>query len=192
MQAQKVDPALASAGCFRAMLEAMSRPGSIQTLPETPSAPGSLPSGLAALCLTLADMDSPLWLDPSASPDCADWLRFQCGCSLVQNPGEAALACVLDPAVMPMLGEYFQGDPEYPDRSATVFIAVRDMAEGRGTRLKGPGIKRERLFEAEGLPLGFWEQWKQNAARYPQGVDVFFVSGNRIAGLPRSVRAEVL
>lgn len=192
MHTQKVDPSLVSARCFRAMLEAMSRPGSIQALPEPPAAPESMPPGLAALCLTLADMDSPLWLDPSADPECGEWLRFHCGCPLVQDPGDAALACVLDPANMPELTAFSPGHPEYPDRSTTVFIPVRDMTEGRGTKLKGPGIKLERLFEAQGLPQSFWKQWKQNSNRYPQGVDVFFVSGSRIAGLPRSVRAEVL
>ena len=186
------DPSLASARSFRTMLEALSRPGSVHTLPEVSPPPKSMPGGMAALCLALADLDAPLWLDPAADPDCGDWLRFNCGCPLVQSPAEASLACVLDPARMPPLAAYRQGEPEYPDRSATVFIAVKDLAEGGGVRLTGPGIKRERAFKATGLPEGFWKQWKDNSAGYPMGVDVFFVSGNRIAGLPRSVRAEVL
>ena len=186
------DPSLASARSFRTMLEALSQPGSIHTLPDVPASPKSMPGGMAALCLTLADLDASLWLDPAADPECADWLRFNCGCPLVENSAAASLACVLDPERMPTLTAYNQGDPEYPDRSATLFIAVQDLAEGRGIKLTGPGIKRQRAFEVTGLPDVFWTQWKDNTAGYPLGVDVFFVSGNRIAGLPRSVRAEVL
>ncbi|MHC1713341.1 MAG: phosphonate C-P lyase system protein PhnH [Solidesulfovibrio sp.] len=185
------DPSLAAARSFRTMLEALSRPGSIHILPEVFSPPKSMSAGMATLCLALADLDVPLWLDPVADPDCADWLRFHCGCPLVQLPEEASLACVLDPARMPPLAAYRQGDSEYPDRSATVFVAVTDLAEGRGVKLAGPGINREREIEASGLPEGFWKQWKENAAGYPLGVDIFFVSGNRIAGLPRSITAEV-
>jgi alpha-D-ribose 1-methylphosphonate 5-triphosphate synthase subunit PhnH len=151
-----------------------------------------MPPGLAALCLTLADLDVPLWLEPSADGACAEWLSFNCGCPLVRDPAEAVLACVMNPASMPPLRAYAQGDAEYPDRSATIFLAVQGLAEGRGARLTGPGIRRERSLAVEGLPGDFWGQWQENSARYPLGVDVFFVSGDRIAGLPRSVRAEVI
>ena len=193
------DPSLVTAGCFRTMLEALSLPGSIHALPKGASPPDSMSEGMAALCLALADMDTPLWLDPSADGECLEWLRFNCGCPLVENPAQASLACVLDPACMPPLAAFHQGDAEYPDRSTTVFIAVGNLANARangpanrGVRLSGPGIRRERAFEAEGLPDAFWKQWQENAAGYPLGVDVFFVSGRGIAALPRSVRAEVL
>lgn len=192
MPALSDSPSLACARSFRTMLEALSLPGTIHTLPELSPPPKSMPAGMAALCLTLADLDAPLWLDPLADPDCSDWLRFHCGCPLVQTPGEASLACVFDPANMPALAEYRQGDAAYPDQSATVFIAVQNLGAGRRVRLTGPGIKQERVLQAEGLGDGFWKQWQDNSAAYPLGVDVFFVCGARIAGLPRSVSAEVL
>jgi alpha-D-ribose 1-methylphosphonate 5-triphosphate synthase subunit PhnH len=203
-----VDPSLASARNFRTMLEALARPGSILTLPVTPDAPKPLTPGLAALCLVLADMDAPLWLDPSAGPVCEAWLRFNCGCPLTLNPAESALACVLEPAGMPPLRSFAQGDPEYPDRSTTLFLCVPGLGEGScagseegrtdglagsgRVRLAGPGIRRQRTLLVSGLPGDFWEQWRDNGAGYPLGVDVFLVCGGRIVGLPRSVRAEVL
>ena len=205
---QSVDPSLASARNFRTMLEALARPGVILTLPVTPDAPKPLTPGLAALCLVLADMDAPLWLDPSAGPVCEAWLRFNCGCPLTGNPAQSALACVLEPADMPPLRSFAQGDPEYPDRSTTLFLSVQGLGEGScadsgegrtgrlagsgRVRLAGPGIQEERMLLVSGLPGDFWDQWGDNSAGYPLGVDVFLVCGGRLAGLPRSVRAEVL
>lgn len=199
MRATPTDPSLLSARCFRGVLEALSLPGSIHTLPLSAPPPPSMPAAMAALCLTLADMDTPLWLDPSIHPECREWLRFNCGCPLVEDPADALLGCVLDPATMPPLAAFRQGDLEYPDRSTTLFIAVGGLADDpadgrvdREVRLCGPGIDGERAFKARGLARSFWKQWRDNAGGYPMGVDVFFVSGDRVAGLPRSVDAEVV
>ncbi|HEY4174083.1 MAG TPA: phosphonate C-P lyase system protein PhnH, partial [Rhodopila sp.] len=60
--------------CFRAVLNAMARPGHIHTVSGV-SAPAPLCNAAAAVLLTLADHETPLWLDPAAAP-AATWITF--------------------------------------------------------------------------------------------------------------------
>ena len=58
----------------------------------------------------------------------------------------------------------------------------------RPVTLRGPGIKDQ--FSAE-LPLpggDFIEQWAENRARFPRGVDLLLVRDGTVVGLPRTTR----
>ena len=83
LQGGFADAAVQSAHGFRASLEAMARPGSIQTVAgATPPAPLSDAAG--ALLLTLCDGTTPVHL--AGAHDCAavrDWITFHCGAPLV-------------------------------------------------------------------------------------------------------------
>src|ERR1700749_2528889 len=58
------DKVLSAQSTFRAVMEAMARPGSVHHVtPDVGAAPG-LMHGAAALALTLFDHDTPIWLDP--------------------------------------------------------------------------------------------------------------------------------
>jgi len=188
------DPSLDAARCYRSMLEAMARPGRVMTLPDLPEPPHGLPAGMGAALLTLADQETPLWLDPAAGDEVRQWLRFHCGCPLTEDPARAALGCVLGPLAMPPLAAFRQGEPEYPDRSATLLLAVDsldDRAGARGVKLRGPGVETVQPLRVCGLAEDFWTQWRANAACFPLGVDVFFVCADRVAALPRTAQAEV-
>lgn len=188
------DPSLDAARCFRTLLEAMARPGRILVLPDTPEPPDGLPRGVGAALLCLADQDTPLWLDPHAGEETRQWLRFHCACPLTEDPARAALGCVLRPSAMPRLAAFSPGDAEYPDRSATLLLAVEGLdgdAGSPGVALRGPGVETVQPLRVSGLPGDFWTQWRANAARFPLGVDVFFLGADRVAGLPRSAQAEV-
>jgi alpha-D-ribose 1-methylphosphonate 5-triphosphate synthase subunit PhnH len=184
------DPALDSQRCFRAVLEAMSRPGRVQQLPADLADPPA-PLGLAAgaVLLTLADADTPVWIDAAAAP-AADWLRFHAGCPLVAAPGDAqfVLAC----GGMPGFETLAQGTEEAPENSATLVLQVASLARGAGLRLTGPGIATEHCLHVEGLPPGFALGWARNAALFPRGVDVILCAGGSLAALPRSLRIEEL
>ena len=62
------------------------------------------------------------------------------------------------------------------------------MLQASGWRLEGPGILGHALFSAAPLPPDFAEQVRVNRGRFPSGVDLFFVTGDAIAALPRSTR----
>ncbi|MDR3177089.1 MAG: phosphonate C-P lyase system protein PhnH [Desulfovibrio sp.] len=195
--------------CFRALLEAMSRPGKpifLDVLPPVASlgatVPSSCLSGLIAIALTVCDADTPVWLDDYLdTPVMRQHLRFHCGCPIVSGPEAATFALIGNAKAMPRFGCFSLGEPEYPDRSATLIIAADFTATGQECMVSGPGISP--VQNPSGMPFGpgdlpawFWEDWAWNRDGYPLGIDVVFVDsslsdGNfvRIAGLPRSASA---
>ncbi|MFU2051372.1 phosphonate C-P lyase system protein PhnH [Bordetella hinzii] len=182
-----VDEAQAS---FRLALDALAQPGRVTAMTGSQELPPGLSRAMTGLLLTLADADTPVWLPPGVHPSVAAYLRFHCGCPLT---GEAALAAfVAVPAghAAPELSQLAQGDPAYPDRSATLILEVAGLAQAPGVNLAGPGIPGRRQLAVQGLPEGFWAEWKRNHQRFPLGVDVFFTQAERLSGLPRSTIVE--
>src|SRR3546814_6405177 len=86
-----VDPVLDSQSVFRTLLEAMSYPGRVVGTGAGLSVPAPVSPAAAAACLTLADYETPLWLDTEAAP-AREWLRFHCG-----SPVEIGRAHVCTP-----------------------------------------------------------------------------------------------
>ena len=186
-------PVLESQAMYRKLLSAMAQPGRILACELPLAVPAPLWPTTVAAALTLLDFDTPLWLDPAAAaqPALADYLRFHCGCPLVEASGSAAFAIVSDPAELPPLDVFRAGTDEYPDRSATLLIQVERLDDSRGVILRGPGIESRQKFQAKGLPGGFWHQVQENHAGFPKGVDMIFCARDRIAALPRSTQVEV-
>ena len=144
---------------FRVVLDAMSRPARLCRLPVFPqSVPDGLSPVLAALALTLCDGESPLWLSPGLRKDeTTTWLRFHCGCPIVEEADKAAFALVADASELPPLSAFAQGVPAYPDRSATVLLAGLAFDAGTRFRGSGPGICGESTFTCT-LPEDFAER----------------------------------
>lgn len=183
------EPALDAQRCFRAMLEAMSRPGRVQRLDAISlDPPAPLGRAAAAALLTLTDADTPVWLDAAAAP-AADWLRFHAGCPLMPDPAEAAFA--LASGTPPALSAFSAGTEEEPQDSATLLLQVTALEEGTGRwLLRGPGIETVHRLHVEGLPPDFAAQWAANHTRFPRGVDVLLCAGDSLVALPRSLRLE--
>jgi alpha-D-ribose 1-methylphosphonate 5-triphosphate synthase subunit PhnH len=183
------DPVLDAQRAFRAVLDAMAHPGRVATLAPL-DAPAPLGPAIAAVCLTLLDLDTPVWLDPAAATaGVVAYLRFHCGAPIVDAPAAARFAVITDTAAMPRLDTFEAGTDERPDLSATLVIQVAALAAGRGARLTGPGIERETRLEVSGAPA-LWPGLRANAARFPRGVDVVLCSGPRLAAVPRTTRVE--
>jgi len=183
------DPVLDSQRVFRAVLEAMARPGTVVAIPAVLDPPAPLDRATGALLLCLADHDTPVWLDAAtANPQVEAWIRFHCGCPLVAEPAEAAFAVIADPLAMPPLPRFHPGSDEYPDRSATLFIKVPSLHGGEPLTLQGPGIRDHAQFPAAGFPPQFKEWVRANHELFPRGVDLVFACGSQIAALPRSTR----
>lgn len=183
------DPVHDSQRCFRALLDAMARPGTLVSLPAPQALPDGWTPALTALALTLFDQETAVWLD-SAAASAAAHLRFHCGCPLAERPERATFAVIAAPASMPPLHAFPIGDPQYPDRSATLILALPSLAGGPALRLTGPGIKGEAMAAPQGLPPKFVHQWADNHALYPSGIDVILTAGDRAMGLPRGVAIE--
>ena len=186
-----VDPVLGSQRVFRRVLEAMAHPGRIVTLDALIDAPPSLAPASAAVCLTLLDFETPIWLDDAArSSEAVEWLRFHCGAPLIDQPEAARFALMLAPATMPELDAFDAGTDAMPDRSATLILQVDELGAGAGPRLAGPGIADTTQLDVRGGPPRFWDLVRDNTTRFPRGVDLLLASGRRLAALPRTVRVK--
>ena len=177
------DPVLEAQASFRAVLDAMARPGRIQRI-AGPAAPG-LGRAAAALLLTLADAETPVWLE---DPAAAEWARFPAGCPLVEDA--AAAMFVFAHRAPPALAALAQGSEEEPHRSATLVLEVAALDAAPGWRLTGPGIEREHMLRVAGAPDDLLAQIAANRARFPRGVDVVLTCGDALVALPRTTRVE--
>lgn len=180
------DPVLDAQSAFRAVLEAMSRPGRVQRLPRPPASPAPILPAAGAVLLALVDSATPVLTD--AGPEAEAWLRFHAGCPLAGSPAEADF--VLATGTPPPLAALRAGTDEDPQLSATLILQVEALEEGSGWRLTGPGIEREHWLRVAGAPPGFIAERTANAALFPRGVDVILCAGDRVAALPRTTRIE--
>ena len=175
-------PAHESARNFRALMEAMARPGTRQpvsgALPPAPLSPAA-----GAAVLTLLDETTPLHLAGAHNcPEVAQWITFHTGAPLV-TAEEAQFALGEWEALLP-LSRFAEGDPAYPDRSATLILELTSLM-GDGPTLTGPGIQK-----TASLPLPEVDVFRANAARFPLGFDCFLTAGSEVAALPRSTKLE--
>lgn len=182
------DPVHDAQGTFRAVMDALARPGRVRPLVADLAPPAPLTPELAAVALTLTDADTPVWLDPAlaAAPEVAAYLRFHTGAPLTEDPAEAAFALVREPARCPPLARFAPGTPAYPDTATTLVLALDALAEGEGLHLSGPGIRGTARIAPAPLPDGFVAQLSENRAGFPLGVDLILTAPGRVAGLPRS------
>lgn len=187
------DPVLAGQRAFKAIMDALARPGTLQPLPGEANPPQPLMPGLAEVALTLCDHDTPVWLDPvlSAAPAIADWLAFHVGAPLTSNPAAAAFALASSADRLPPFSHFALGTDEYPDRSTTIVLAVPALTGGPALTLRGPGIKGEAAISPAGLPNDFVTQWAENREQFPRGIDLLLVGPEGLIGLPRTTRIEL-
>jgi len=178
------DPVLEAQRAFRAVLAAMSQPGTLHRAGEELRVPAPLAPATAAVLLTLADGDTPVWL---AAPyaDAREWIAFHCGATITPRMGDAAFAVA---AGMPDLASLNTGTDEIPEDGATLILQVRGFERGRKLRLAGPGLSAPTTVTIDGLPDNFVGAWEANHALYPRGVDLVLCASETLAAFPRSLQ----
>lgn len=172
---------------FRAVLDALARPGRIAVLAQPARAPAGISPAAASVLATLADLDTPVHLAPGLDGGAvAGFVTAGLGAPLAAA-GAAAFALVPAAALLP-LTRFAEGSEAYPDRSATVIVEVAGLGSGEALRLSGPGIRTVETLQVAGLPAGFLAAWADQRPLFPLGVDLILCCGDRLAGLPRTVR----
>lgn len=184
------DPVQQSQQAFRALLDAMARPGRVTMVETDVGHPDGLAPALAAALLTLADLDTPVWLGPGFDSDIMKtWLRFHSGAPLATKPDQAAFA-LLDAAQMPALESFSFGTDESPERGATLLIQVPGLTgapnDNGAMTWKGPGIKDSIAMPVCGLDKSVWQQRAALSVEFPRGLDLYLGCGRDLVGLPRS------
>lgn len=182
------DPVFDAQSVFRLVMDALARPGTIQSIDALTEPPPPLTASVGAIALTLFDHDTPIWLDPQLARQepVAGWLAFHTGAPLVTQPIDAHFAVVANTGMLPSLEAFSQGTQEYPDRSTTLILQIERLLGGEPLLLTGPGIADQASIAPVGLPPRFPEQWEANGNRFPRGVDLILAGREGILGLPRT------
>ena len=91
---------------------------------------------------------------------------------------------------LPDLTDLCVGSDESPETSTTLLVELPGWSGGLATQWSGPGLAAPRSLRLAGLTADFWDQWRDNQARFPSGVDVFFICGSQVIGLPRTTLVQ--
>ena len=183
MRALGLDPVHDTRATFRALCDAMSRPGTVQHVPGE--------RGDHAVAATLVDHEVTVHTTDES-------LRAALAAS-----GRLAAAHPTDADIVHADGvpswdirDLDRGSLVEPSDGVTVLYhleQVSTVSRDGTTRLQlsGPGVPGTRAVSV-GLPADEVEALAEAQSTYPRGVDAILTAGNRIVALPRSVTLEVV
>jgi alpha-D-ribose 1-methylphosphonate 5-triphosphate synthase subunit PhnH len=184
------DPTHDAQAVFRSVLNALARPGQLETLHASDSlqAPAPLSRGLTALLLTLLDGETSLHLGDTLASDAA-WMavRFHTG---VQPAERGTAEFVAERAANASWEGLLLGTDEAPQLGATLIVEATSLA-GSGLVLRGPGIQHTQRMGLCGLSPAFWQARIALQREFPRGADLLIVCGSQLLGVPRSTRIDM-
>jgi alpha-D-ribose 1-methylphosphonate 5-triphosphate synthase subunit PhnH len=181
MRALGLDPVHDTRRTFRGLLDAMSRPGTVERVPDPAD---------HAVVATLVDHEVTVATDD-------DRLR-----ETLASQGRLDAAPVTQAAVVHArdhtgwdVRECRRGSLVEPSEGATVVYRVDDIAgdarpDLTTVSLTGPGVDGTTTL-AVALPASELEAIGDAQSTYPRGIDAVFAAGDRVAAIPRSVTLEV-
>ncbi|HEX4248943.1 MAG TPA: phosphonate C-P lyase system protein PhnH [Pseudonocardia sp.] len=187
-------PPVVSHRVFRAVLDALARPGSPAHLPGwTSSGAGyETPAALLPL-LALADLGTGIHVleQPEVATRWSDALATATSAPVVPLE-RARLVGALRPITPAEVGALCRGTALAPEDAALLAVAVTDLVGGPARWvLSGPGVPGTRTIAPAGVPEGFLAARADAVHRYPIGIDVLLVAPDgRVLGLPRGTSID--
>lgn len=167
---------LRTSEAFDALMWAMTFPGTPRPV-----------EGTLALAESLLDRETTFFADDAAL---AEQLARTGARSAPIARAEYVFASLAAEADVARVAAASAGSALYPDGAATLF-APATLGGGTRLRLSGPGIKGRTEISVGGIHPSFWDR-RARAGRYPMGWDLYLVAGDRVVGIPRSTRVEVI
>lgn len=182
MRALGLDPVHDTRETFRALCDAMSRPGTVQRVPAAPAD--------HAVAATIVDHEVSAYTDDD---DLRDALSGQ-GRFDEAQPDEAD---IVHTHGVPSwdTGDLARGSLVEPSEGATAIYRVESLSsdpeDGLTTvTLSGPGVPDTRTVRL-GLPADEFDAIAAAQSPYPRGVDAIFTAADQVVAIPRSVSMEV-
>lgn len=186
------NPSLDASHSFRSLLNAMSRPGSLQPLAIKLPSVAKLNPTACLIALTLVDHESPVWLNDDLDDEAIRrFFKFNCSAPLTKQQDRAMLAFFAHCPKSRGLAVFNKGNASYPDASATLIIQVKSLSHDVGSNavtLTGPGIQTEQVLNVDGLNDDFWAWFQTNQKTFPLGNDVILAAPDSLAALPRTTK----
>ena len=184
------DPVYESQIVFRKILKVMSEPGTIRKIKNKLSAPAPMMKATAAICLTLMDFQSKVWLDLPQDSEVAKYLKFHTGSKLVEHSRGADFVVFFSaPDEFPPLNLGTDGNPE---TAATVIIQTKTLDDTGKLKLTGPGIKKSHFLNAENIPTSVWDHRSKVNSLFPRGIDIILTSNKKLTALPRTTKIKMI
>ncbi|MEU0965001.1 phosphonate C-P lyase system protein PhnH [Streptomyces sp. NPDC005917] len=169
---------------FRAVLDALARPGSTTRLPAELTGP--VPAALLPL-LALADLGTGFCVLEDGSGRWSEVVAVATNAPAVPLP-DARLVAAVRPVAADEIRRLRRGSAEAPEDGALLCVPVSALDGGpRKWRLSGPGVPGDLVVAPDGLPDGFVEARAEAVAGFPAGIDLLMAAPDgRLLGLPRS------
>lgn len=177
--------------CFRVLLQAMSRPGTIYQLPAISQ--GDFESSLIRLLDTVLDQQSSCHLVQS-DPALEQKIKDHTGTHFTAAES-ADFILALSGNSQGKVCTAKRGRLDFPDQGATMVFGVKHLESGsqkNGLRLSGPGVKDVIHPGIEGLDKQELVWLKEANSEFPLGVDsIFLDQSSQLMCIPRSTRIGV-
>jgi alpha-D-ribose 1-methylphosphonate 5-triphosphate synthase subunit PhnH len=180
VRALGLDPVTDTRRTYRALVDAMSRPGTVESVTANPAD--------RAVLATLVDEEVTVCTtDDSLNDALAAEGRLR------GAPVDSARVIHSNGTTEGAIREAPRGTLKEPSRGATVVYRLQELGDtaARTIRLEGPGIQGSRTLGV-GLPATELEAIADAQTDYPRGVDIVLTTTDRLACLPRSVTLEVI
>lgn len=186
------DPVFDTQNVFRAVMNAMAQPGTMETVSPQLKPPSGLGLAQGAVALTLCDQEVAVWLSSGlAKASVGPWIGFHTGARMVESKSECQFAFLEAGTSRLTFSAFPMGSQDYPDRSATLVLELASLSGGPELVLQGPGIKDQAVIAPVGLTDGFLLQWQENHHQFPRGVDLILTAGRDLICLPRSCSISI-
>jgi alpha-D-ribose 1-methylphosphonate 5-triphosphate synthase subunit PhnH len=169
---------------FRAVLEALARPGMPMALPHGPL---EVLAAAVVPVFALADLTTGVCVLENPGDPWADAVTT--ATSAPTWPAEMArLVASVRPVSEDEVRGFSRGCAAAPEDAALVALGVRDVHGGpRRWTLSGPGVRGTATVAPQGLPAGFVAARAEAVDAYPAGIDILLVTDDgRVVGLPRT------
>ncbi|MFN8523934.1 MAG: phosphonate C-P lyase system protein PhnH [Chloroflexota bacterium] len=176
---------------FRALLDGMARPGTLQPVAPHPS--GGPSAHVVSLLESVLDHEVTFALEPDDAPLLDSALRYTGSRTATLEAADYVLA--RGTGVRRAISGAKQGELEYPDRSATILAQMDGISEtetdGLRIQLRGPGIADQRTLWVRGLAIEDVQLLRERNANLPLGVDLVLVTDSGwLACVPRYTRID--